>query len=129
MIPINKRRIGVCILLAFLTVGIYSMYWEYLLVKNTRAIKKDKSSCTGEMLCLFFVPFYSLYWWFTRGKMVRDEFSKHGYSASSNETAFVLLDLFGLGIVAMAIMQDDFNSLPSMTIPLSQQSTNGKYQN
>lgn len=112
MIPINKRRIGACIILSLITFGIYSIYWEYLLVKNTRAIQKDDSSCTGEMFCLIFVPFYSLYWWFTRGKLVRDEFSKHGFSASSNETAFLVLALFGLGIVAMAIMQNDFNSLP-----------------
>ena len=113
MIPINKRSIGTCIVLSLLTFGLYSIYWEYLLVKNTRSIKKDNSSCVKEMLCLLFVPFYSLYWWFTRGKLVRNEFSKHGYSASSNETAFLVLALFGLEIVAMAIMQDDFNSLPS----------------
>lgn len=122
MIPINKRSIGSCIILSLITFGIYSIYWEYLLVKNTRAIKKDDSSCTGEMLCLIFVPFYSLYWWFTRGKLVRDEFSKHGYSASSNETVFLVLALFGLGIVAMAIMQKDFNSLPSESTQSDQQS-------
>ena len=122
MIPINKRSIGSCIILSLITFGIYSIYWEYLLVKNTRAIKKDDSSCTGEMLCLIFVPFYPLYWWFTRGKLVRDEFSKHGYSASSNETAFLVLALFGLGIVAMAIMQNDFNSLPSESTQSDQRS-------
>ena len=72
MIPINKRKISVCILLSILTLGIYLIYWNYLMVKNTRAIEKDKSNCTGEMLCLIFVPFYSLYWWFSRGKMVRE---------------------------------------------------------
>ena len=96
MIPVNKRSVGMCILLSILTLGIYSIYWEYLLVKNTRMLKKDESSCTGEMLCLVFVPFYSLYWWFTRGKLVNSEFSKHGYSASSNETVFIILALFGL---------------------------------
>lgn len=113
MIPINKRNIGVCIILSFLTLGIYSIYWEYLLVKNIRAIKKDDSSCTGEILCLIFVPFYSLYWWFTRGRLIREEFSKHGFSVCSHETVFLFLALFGIGIVAMAIMQNDFNSLPN----------------
>lgn len=122
MIPINKRSIGSCIILSLITFGIYSIYWEYLLVKNTRTIKKDDSSCTGEMLCLIFIPFYSLYWWFTRGKLVRDEFSKHGFSASSKETAFLVLALFGLGIVAMAIMQNDFNSLPSESTQSDQRS-------
>lgn len=122
MTPINKRSIGTCIFLSLLTLGLYSIYWEYLLVKNTRSIKQDTSSYVEEMLCLLFVPFYSLYWWFTRGKLVRNEFSKHGYSASSNETAFLVLALFGLEIVAMAIMQNDFNSLPSESTQSDQRS-------
>ena len=114
---INKRKIGVCILLSIVTLGIYQIYWEYLLVKNTKAIRKDESSCTGEMLCLIFVPFYSLFWWFTRGKIVKDEFTKQGYSAIGNEIAYLILGIFGLGIVSMAIMQNDFNSLPSESTP------------
>ncbi|MGM9598233.1 MAG: energy-coupled thiamine transporter ThiT [Eubacteriales bacterium] len=113
MISINKRKISSCIILSLITLGIYQIYWEYLLVKNTRAIKKDESSCTGEMLCLIFVPFYSFYWWFTRGKIVKDSCAEYGCSATGNEIAYLILNLFGLSIVSMAIMQNDFNSLPS----------------
>ncbi|MBR1677657.1 MAG: ATP-binding cassette domain-containing protein [Clostridia bacterium] len=111
MIPINKRKIGVCILFSIVTFGIYQIYWEYLLVKNTRAIQKDESSCTAEMLCLVFVPFYYLFWWFTRGKIVKDKFAEHGYSSIGNEIAYLILGIFGFSIVSMAIMQNDFNSL------------------
>ena len=52
MIPINKRKVGVCILLYLITFGIYGIYWKYLLVKNIRAIKGDNSSCVGEMLLM-----------------------------------------------------------------------------
>ena len=124
MIPINKRNIGTSILLSIVTFGIYLIYWEYLLVKNVRAIKKDNSSCTGEMLCLIFVPFYSIYWWFTRGKLVKDEFASHGYTATGNEIAYLVLGLFGLEIVSMAIMQNDFNSLPSEVARGASQSRN-----
>ena len=122
MIPINKRNIVTSILLSIVPVGIYLIYWEYLLVKNVRAIQKDNSSCTGEMMCLIFVPFYSLYWWFTRGKIVKDQFASHGYSATSNENAYLVLGIFGLVIVSMAIMQNDFNSLPSEVTEVSTQS-------
>ena len=112
LIPINKRGIGACILLSIITFGIYYLYWEYLLVKNVKAIKKDDSDCKGEMLCLSFVPFYFLFWWFTRGKVVKDEFEKNGCSASGNENTYLILGIFGLVVVSMAIMQNDFNSLP-----------------
>ncbi len=126
---INKRNIATSILLSIVTFGIYFIYWEYLLVKNTRAIKKDDSSCTGEMLCLIFVPFYSLYWWFTRGKILKDDFANHGYSATGNEIAYLVLGIFGLSIVSMAIMQNDFNSLPSESTKSNQQSACAKELN
>lgn len=126
MIPVNKRKIGICVLLSIVTFGIYQIYWEYLLVKNTRAIQKDDSSCTGEMLCLVFVPFYSLFWWFTRGKIVKDKFAEHGYSAIGNEIAYLILSIFGLAIVSMAIMQNDFNSLRSESTQSIRRSTKRK---
>ena len=112
-IPIYKRKIGICILLSFITFGIYLIYWMYLLVKTTRAIKIAKSNCTGEMLCLLFVPFYSLYWWFTRGKLVKDKLAQNEVAIIGNEIAYLILGIFGLTIISMAIMQNDFNSLPT----------------
>jgi hypothetical protein len=115
MSQINKRSIGVCILLSIITLGIYGIYWLYLLVKNTRSIQKNTTSCTGEMLCLIFVPFYSLYWWYTRGEKVKQEFSQHNYASKGNGIVYLILAIFGLSIVSMAIMQSDFNSLKSET--------------
>lgn len=115
MIQINKRSIGVCILLSIITFGIYNLYWMYLLVRNTRSIQKNTASCAGEMLCLIFVPFYSLYWWYTRGENVKQEFNKHNYAATGNGVVYLILAIFGLSIVSMAIMQSDFNSLKSET--------------
>ena len=123
MIQINKRSIGVCILLSIITCGIYGIYWMYLLVKNTRSIQKNTDKCTGEMLCLIFVPFYSLYWWYTRGEKVRQGFAEHNYNATGGGVAYLVLAIFGLSIVSMAIMQSDFNSLKSETHS-EQRSTN-----
>lgn len=109
---INKRNIGMCIVLSIVTLGIYYIYWEYLMVKNVRCLKNDDSTCVIEMLCLILVPFYSLYWWFTRGTFVKDEFTNHGYPVTGSGIVYLLLGIFGLFIVSMAIMQNDFNSLP-----------------
>ena len=115
MIQINKRSIVVCILLSIITFGIYGIYWLYLLVKNTRSIQKNTTSCTGEMLCLIFVPFYSLYWWYTRVEKVKQEFSQHNYASTGNGIVYLIFAIFGFSIVSMAIMQSDFNSLKSET--------------
>lgn len=79
--------------------------------QNVRALKQDNSSCTGEMLCLLFVPFYALYWWYTRGNDVKSLLDARDYHISSTGTLYLVLSIFGLGIVAMAIMQNDFNAL------------------
>ena len=113
MIPINKRKIDASIFLSIITLGIYKIFWECLLIANTRAIKKGKLSYTAEILCILFVPFYSLYWWFARGKIVKEEFAKHGYLAVGNPVLYLILSIFGLDIVSMSIMQHDFNSLAS----------------
>lgn len=107
---LNRRKIAVCILLSIVTLGIYQIYWLYLLVKNTRLLKKSESGCVVEMLCLIFVPFYPLYWWFTRGKMMKEKFAEYGSSSIGNENAYLILGIFGLSIISMAIMQNDFNS-------------------
>lgn len=98
-------------MLSIITGRIYAIYWMYLLVKNVRALKQDNSSCTGEMLCLLFVPFYALYWWYTRGNDVKSLLDARDYHISSTGTLYLVLSIFGLGIVAMAIIQNDFNAL------------------
>ena len=122
MVSVNRRNVGVCILLSLLTFGIYAIYWMYLLVKNVRALKQDDSSCTGEMLCLLLIPFYSLYWWYTKGNEVKSLMEKQNCQIASTGTLYLVLNILFLGIVAMAIMQNDFNALPGAgTAPRSQQ--------
>ncbi|MBR0144869.1 MAG: DUF4234 domain-containing protein [Clostridia bacterium] len=113
MIPVYKRKIAPAIVFSFLTGGLWTLFWEYLLLKNTRAVKGDPSSPTGEYLCLILVPLYSWYWLYTRGETVAREFRKRGYPVTGNGKLYLLLGIFGLAIVALAIMQHDFNSLPS----------------
>ena len=107
-LPIYKRKIAVCILLSVVTLGCYSIYWRYLLVKNTRELKDQKSDCTGEMLLLLFVPFYAYYWWYSRGKLVKE----NSRSAVGNGVLLLILCICGLELAALGIMQYDFNALP-----------------
>ncbi|MBO4406064.1 MAG: DUF4234 domain-containing protein [Clostridia bacterium] len=113
MIPVYKRKIAPAILFSFLTGGIWTLIWEYQLLKNVRAVKRDDSSPVGEFLCLVLVPFYSWYWFYTRGETVRNEFRKRGYGAKGSGAVYLILAICGLSIVALAILQHDFNSLPS----------------
>ena len=107
---INRRKITICILLSVLTFGIYYLYWKYMMVKNTRFAASNGSRLWVETICFLFIPIYPLYWWYTRGKLMREVFQSKEISASGNETAYLILSMFGLEIVSMAIMQKDFNA-------------------
>ena len=113
-VPIIKRKIITSIILSIFSFGFYYIYWVCLLVTNTRAIKNNKSSYTSEILCLIFVPFYSIYWWYTRGIIVEAYMAKQGFFAKGNRFAYLIFSLLGLEIISAAIMQYDFNSLPSI---------------
>lgn len=126
MVSLYKRKVGISIILSFLTFGVYYFFWKYMLVKNVRSVMRDKSSCTLEVFCFLFVPFYPLYWWYTRSNSVKEEFAKGKYTVSGNGILYAILCLFGLEIVSMAIMQSDFNSLPaseSIDIPRTKRNT------
>ena len=107
---INRRKITTCILLSLLTLGIYYLYWKYLMVKNTRFVTKSDSRLRAETLCFLFVPIYPVYWWYTRGNRMREAFQQKGISASGSGTAYLLLSIFLLELVSLAIMQNDFNN-------------------
>ena len=113
MTTIRHRRIGLCILFSILTFGIYYYYWYYLQIKNVRTVTKDDRKCTAEMLCLIFVPFYSIYWWYTRGKDVEARLPALGYTPKGTGFVYLLLNFVGLNIISMALMQNDFNQLPA----------------
>lgn len=113
---INKSSVGACVLFSVISFGMFILYWQYLLVRNTKVIKNDDSSCAEEMLCWFLVPFYGVYWWFTRGRQVKETLAEYNHRVTGNEIIYLLFSLFGLTIISMAIMQKDFNSVPDELI-------------
>lgn len=117
MNQINKRSVLECVILTIITLGIYGIYWMYLLVQSTRSMRQNTMSCIMELLCIMFVPFYALYWWYTRGESVKQGFEMQNRASSGNGTVYLVLSLFGLGIISMAIMQTDFNSLTVEAYP------------
>ena len=115
MISVKQKSVASCLLLSVLTCGIYYIYWQYRLVKNVKAMQNDRSGCVGEMLCLLFVPFYSLYWWYTRGATAKEEFNNYGHKAKGSGALYLILGVFYLNIVSAAIMQSDFNAFVRKT--------------
>ncbi|MGL5973542.1 MAG: DUF4234 domain-containing protein [Oscillospiraceae bacterium] len=112
IVGIKKQSIVLSIFLSVITFGIYFIYWKYLLIKNVRVIKNNTANCTGEILCIIFIPFYSFFWWFTMGEYINKEFRARSYNVLSNGISLLVIAFLGFSVISMSIMQNDFNSLP-----------------
>ncbi len=111
---IENRNIAVCILLSFVTCGIYSIYWFICLTDETNTISKNGGDTSGVIAFLLTVVtcnIYGLYWAYRQGEKIDQAKTDRGISSNSSGIAYLLLCLFGFGIVAYALMQNELNKL------------------
>jgi len=114
MLPINKRRISECILLTILTLGIYLFYWQYKTIQSVRAMQGKESSARWEALLYFIVPFYSVYWWYTRADVIYNTAADNGIKEKNNKIIMtVCAIILPLSVVSLFITQKLFNNMKS----------------
>lgn len=112
---IYSDSIAKLVILTFVTLGIYGLIWKYRLMRNVRILSFEETNCTGEFLLFLFVPFYSLYWYATRGSRISESARMQGRTIENKGVMYLLLALFGFPIIADCIMQSDFNKLATGT--------------
>ena len=110
----EEKNIAVCIILAIVTCSIYMWFWMYSMVKKIRMLANDTSDMVGEYLLLMLVPYYNVYWVYTRGKKISEEAARRGIQISDNSVLYLILNLLGLSIVSYAMIQNDLNKLARM---------------
>lgn len=103
------------VILTFVTLGIYGLIWKYRLMRNVRILSFEETNCAGEFLLFLFVPFYSLYWYATRGSRISEAARMQGRTIENKGVMYLLLALFCFPIIADCIMQSDFNKLATGT--------------
>ena len=105
---VEKRSIAVAILLSFLTCGIYTIYWFVKLTNETNAITGNVNDTSGGMaflLSLVTCGIYTFIWAYKMG----EKLDRYEQSNSSRGLVYLLLSLFGFGIVAYGLMQNSIN--------------------
>lgn len=109
---IKQRNIALCIIFSIITCGIYALYW-FVCITNDANLESGQSDATsgGLALVLTIVTFgiYGWFWAYKMGEKIDIIKSKNGQPSGNSSILFLLLQLFGLGIVAYAIMQDTIN--------------------
>ncbi len=101
----NRNPIAV-VLLSFITLGIYSIYWEV----STKG-EMNKLGAEIPTAWLILVPFVNIWWLWKYSEGVE----KVTGGKLSGILSFVLLWL--AGIIGQAVVQDSFNNIASNPVP------------
>ncbi len=103
---LKQRSIFICILLSMVTFGIYSLFWVVSLA-NDFAHKNNKPSEGGKVILftILTLGIYFLVWSYKMGNNIEE-------AGGKNEGAvYLVLNIFGLSVVALALMQNQENTI------------------
>ena len=109
---IQKRNIAVAVILSIVTCGIYGIYWFIKLNDETNELAKVENGTTGGvafLLSLITCGIYGLYWAYKQGEKLDTVKQNAGEPTSNQALIYLILSLFGFGIVAYCLMQNEIN--------------------
>lgn len=107
----KQRNIAVCILLTFITCGIYGLFWLVSLNHDANTLT-GKNGTSGGLVILFSLitcGIYTIYWMYQMGVAVEMMHMRRGEPGGSIPVIYLLLTLFGLSIIAYALLQNEVN--------------------
>ena len=108
---IAERNLVLAIVLSLVTCGIYGIYWFIVLTDDANTVSGEQGT-TGVMAFLFTLltcGIYGFFWYYKMGQKIYSAGQKAGKNISDNGVLYIILGLFGLGIVNYALMQNDLN--------------------
>lgn len=112
---ITKRNIGISIVLTIITCGIYGIYWFICLVNELNIASDEPQATSGGMVFLLSIVtcgIYLLFWMYKAGEKINKAKAMRGMPTDSNSgILYLVLSLFGLDIVAYALIQSDLNNM------------------
>ena len=108
---ITKRDIALCVILSFLTCGLYGLYWFVIMTDETNSLS-DEQSTSGAAALIFTLltcGLYSIYWNYKMGQKLYVAGKMYGLDIADNSVLYLILSIFGLGIVSECLIQNDLN--------------------
>lgn len=110
---ITRRELVTCILLSIITCGIYGIYWLVCMVNDLNTVSNEPQPTSGGTVVLLSIitcGIYSYVWAYRAGEQLcRARQIRTGYPGENNGVLYVVLSLFGLGIVTYCLIQTELN--------------------
>lgn len=110
---IKERNIAVQVILSIVTCGIYAIVWFFTLTDDAARSNEnpDFSGIKAFLLGLITCGIYTIFWSYKMGKELYEAGEKHDVDIADNSVLYLILTIFGLGIVNYCLMQLDLNKL------------------
>ncbi len=114
--PIEERNIAMVIILSLITCGIYGIYWFVKMTDEAKQLSSSDNAGGGLafVYTLITCGIYMIYWNYKMGKNMYEAGQKYGINIEDNSVIYLVLSLFGLGIVSECLMQNDLNKFTNV---------------
>lgn len=112
---LKKRDIAVSIILSIVTCGIYFIYWFIVITDDINQASEEPFTSGGIAFLLTFITcgIYGIFWAYKMGQFIGIAKQKRGIQTGGTDMSIVylLLQIFGFSIIAVALMQNELNSM------------------
>lgn len=105
----QPRSVAMCIVLTLITCGIYGIYWIYCIHEDVQEVcGRPMSVGGGAVILLTFLTcgIYGVYWHYKMGQLLDEA---KGTPGAYSGILYLVLSIFGLDIIALALMQSELN--------------------
>lgn len=113
----RPRSVAMCLILTVVTCGLYALYWMVVLTDDINELSGEPQATTGVLSLVFTLVtcgLYYFYWAYKMGDRICNAKLQRGMLADSNTgILYLVLSLFGVGIIAYALMQNEVNKMLS----------------
>ncbi|MDR2748699.1 MAG: DUF4234 domain-containing protein [Bifidobacteriaceae bacterium] len=110
---ISNRSIALWVVLSILTCGICYLVWIAMINNEIQALKgtNERSGAGVVVLGIITCHIYTLYWLYITGADLQKIEIDNNLQSRDESVAYLLLGLFGFGIVSLALMQRRLNEM------------------
>lgn len=110
---IQEKNIVVCILLTIITCGIYGIFWFISMTDDMRYVSGDQTLSGGSAFLFSIITcgIYTYFWAYKMAKASNVAKANKGLPTDDNAILYIILQIFGLGIVNYCLIQNDLNTI------------------